>query len=55
VPWPEPLTVPPPWEGGDGNAINEPRRRDRSAGGSPAPEARDGRERRDRREEAAKP
>jgi 4-hydroxybenzoyl-CoA reductase subunit alpha len=24
VPWPEPLVVPPPWEGGDGNAINEP-------------------------------
>jgi 4-hydroxybenzoyl-CoA reductase subunit alpha len=30
VPWPEPLIVPPPWEGGDGNATNEPRRRDRS-------------------------
>jgi len=42
VPWPEPLIVPPPWEGGDGNAINEPRRR-----------ARDGRDRRP--EEAAKP
>ena len=26
VDWPEPLRVPPPWEGGDGNAINEPRR-----------------------------
>ena len=26
VPWPEPLIVPPPWEGGDGNAINEPKR-----------------------------
>jgi 4-hydroxybenzoyl-CoA reductase alpha subunit len=24
VPWPEALIVPPPWEGGDGNAINEP-------------------------------
>ncbi|HET7786132.1 MAG TPA: molybdopterin cofactor-binding domain-containing protein [Myxococcales bacterium] len=23
VPWPEPLVVPPPWEGGDGNALNE--------------------------------
>jgi 4-hydroxybenzoyl-CoA reductase alpha subunit len=34
VPWPEPLTVPPPWEGGDGNATNEPRRRDRSGGGA---------------------
>jgi 4-hydroxybenzoyl-CoA reductase subunit alpha len=29
VPWPEPLIVPPPWEGGDGNAINEPARRER--------------------------
>lgn len=26
VPWPEPLLVPPPWEGGDGNAVNEPKR-----------------------------
>jgi 4-hydroxybenzoyl-CoA reductase subunit alpha len=33
VPWPEALIVPPPWEGGDGNATNEPRRRDRSGGG----------------------
>jgi hypothetical protein len=24
VDWPEPLRVPPPWEGGDGNAVNEP-------------------------------
>jgi hypothetical protein len=61
VPWPEPLIVPPPWEGGDGNATNEPRRRDRSAGGSPAPEGRDGRDGRERRdgrdgrEEAVKP
>jgi 4-hydroxybenzoyl-CoA reductase subunit alpha len=23
VPWPEPLIVPPPWEGGDGSAIND--------------------------------
>jgi 4-hydroxybenzoyl-CoA reductase subunit alpha len=55
VPWPEALIVPPPWEGGDGNAINEPRRRDRSGGGRA--EVRDvrpeGRERRP--EEAAKP
>ncbi|HEY0991032.1 MAG TPA: molybdopterin cofactor-binding domain-containing protein, partial [Kofleriaceae bacterium] len=29
VPWPEPLIVPPPWEGGDGNAINEPTRREK--------------------------
>jgi CO/xanthine dehydrogenase Mo-binding subunit len=26
VPWPEPLKVPPPWEGGDGRAINQKRR-----------------------------
>jgi 4-hydroxybenzoyl-CoA reductase subunit alpha len=26
VPWPEALAVPPPWEGGDGSAVNEPRR-----------------------------
>ena len=26
VPWPEALNVPPPWEGGDGGAVNEPRR-----------------------------
>ncbi|HEY6098492.1 MAG TPA: molybdopterin cofactor-binding domain-containing protein [Anaeromyxobacter sp.] len=29
VPWPEPLVVPPPWEGGDGNAVNEPKRKER--------------------------
>jgi len=23
VPWPEALIVPPPWEGGDGRAVNE--------------------------------
>jgi 4-hydroxybenzoyl-CoA reductase alpha subunit len=29
MPWPEPLVVPPPWEGGDGKAVNEkPRQRD---------------------------
>jgi 4-hydroxybenzoyl-CoA reductase subunit alpha len=27
VPWPEPLLVSPPWEGGDGRATNEPQRR----------------------------
>jgi 4-hydroxybenzoyl-CoA reductase alpha subunit len=27
VEWPESLRVPPPWEGGDGNAVNEPARR----------------------------
>jgi len=26
VPWPEPLEVPPPWEGGDGKATNAPAR-----------------------------
>jgi hypothetical protein len=25
--WPEPFKVPPPWEGGDGNAINKPARK----------------------------
>jgi 4-hydroxybenzoyl-CoA reductase alpha subunit len=29
MPWPEPLRVPPPWEGGDGRAVNEPARRSR--------------------------
>ncbi len=27
VPYPEPMLVPPPWEGGDGNSLNTPRRR----------------------------
>lgn len=26
IDWPEPLRVPPPWEGGDGRAINDPKR-----------------------------
>lgn len=30
VAWPEPLRVPPPWEGGDGRAINEPPRQPKS-------------------------
>jgi 4-hydroxybenzoyl-CoA reductase subunit alpha len=30
VPWPESLRVPPPWEGGDGNAINDPPHRPKS-------------------------
>ncbi len=53
VPWPEPLVVPPPWEGGDGNAVNEPRRRGRAGperqpapgpgpDGAPAPHAQPG-------------
>jgi 4-hydroxybenzoyl-CoA reductase subunit alpha len=25
--WPDPLIVPPPWEGGDGNAVNDPRQK----------------------------
>jgi CO/xanthine dehydrogenase Mo-binding subunit len=25
--WPEPYQVPPPWEGGDGNAVNKPARK----------------------------
>jgi 4-hydroxybenzoyl-CoA reductase subunit alpha len=44
VPWPEPLIVPPPWEGGDGNATNEPVRREKP-GRRPEP----------RTDEAAKP
>jgi CO/xanthine dehydrogenase Mo-binding subunit len=31
VPWAEPLIVPPPWEGGDGNAVNEPKREKKPA------------------------
>jgi 4-hydroxybenzoyl-CoA reductase subunit alpha len=31
VEWPEPLRVPPPWEGGDGNAINDVPRRTKPA------------------------
>jgi len=27
IDWPEPLLVAPPWEGGDGHASNEPRKR----------------------------
>jgi 4-hydroxybenzoyl-CoA reductase subunit alpha len=27
IPWPEPLDVPPPWEGGDGRAVNRPERK----------------------------
>jgi 4-hydroxybenzoyl-CoA reductase subunit alpha len=27
IEWPEPLLVPPPWEGGDGKAVNDPDRR----------------------------
>ncbi|MGZ6142874.1 MAG: xanthine dehydrogenase family protein molybdopterin-binding subunit, partial [Myxococcales bacterium] len=33
VPWPEPLVVPPPWEGGDGSAVNEPKKRERKREG----------------------
>ena len=29
VNWPEALRVPPPWEGGDGNAVNDPARREK--------------------------
>ena len=31
VKWPEPLRVPPPWEGGDGNAVNDVDREKRRA------------------------
>jgi 4-hydroxybenzoyl-CoA reductase subunit alpha len=38
IDWPEPLVVPPPWEGGDGKAVNErPRKRDRARGATVAP------------------
>ena len=38
IDWPEPLVVPPPWEGGDGKAVNErPRKRDRVRGAAVAP------------------
>jgi 4-hydroxybenzoyl-CoA reductase subunit alpha len=30
IPWPESLRVPPPWEGGDGNAVNDPPHRAKS-------------------------
>jgi len=39
VPWPEPLRVPTPWEGGDGRASNEkPRKRDQQPHAPIAPE-----------------
>jgi 4-hydroxybenzoyl-CoA reductase subunit alpha len=39
ISWPEPLKVPPPWEGGDGRAVNEkPRKRD-----APRPVLKEGR------------
>jgi hypothetical protein len=37
ITWPEALQVPPPWEGGDGNATNDPRR-SRDAKQSQSPE-----------------
>jgi len=38
VEWPPPLIVPPPWEGGDGKATNEPpRKRDRARDAVVAP------------------
>jgi len=30
VPYPDPIRVPPPWEGGDGNSVNEPDRKSAS-------------------------
>jgi 4-hydroxybenzoyl-CoA reductase subunit alpha len=36
IAWPKPLVVPPPWEGGDGKATNEPpRKRDQRGGKQP--------------------
>jgi CO/xanthine dehydrogenase Mo-binding subunit len=38
IQWPDPLEVPPPWEGGDGKAVNEkPRKRDLVKGATVAP------------------
>lgn len=38
IEWPAPLVVPPPWEGGDGRAVNErPRKRDQVKGAPVAP------------------
>ena len=38
IDWPEPLVVPPPWEGGDGKALNErPRKRDQVRAATVAP------------------
>jgi hypothetical protein len=38
IAWPEPLQVPPPWEGGDGKAVNEkPRKREHVKGATVAP------------------
>lgn len=38
IQWPTPLVVPPPWEGGDGRALNEPpRKRDQVRGAPVAP------------------
>jgi hypothetical protein len=34
VPWPDTLQVPPPWEGGDGKAINEEGKRKKLEGQS---------------------
>ncbi len=30
IPWPAPLEVPPPWEGGDGTAVNQPAKRQKA-------------------------
>jgi len=37
VPWPEALVVPPPWEGGDGRAINQKKRTSTTATERAAP------------------
>jgi 4-hydroxybenzoyl-CoA reductase subunit alpha len=42
IAWPETLMVPPPWEGGDGKAVNEkPRKRDAVKGATVAPPVED--------------
>lgn len=37
IDWPEPFKVPPPWEGGDGRAVNKPARKRAAKMGRPAP------------------
>ena len=36
IPWPEPMCVPPPWEGGDGTAVSQPPKAAAPAGRVPA-------------------
>jgi hypothetical protein len=40
VPWPEALVVLPPWEGGDGRAVNQKERTSKTASEAKAPDSR---------------